>query len=108
MEITVKEPHFTNIKNGKKKIEGRLNKNKFATLKKGDIVIWTNNNNSVKTKITKIKKYDSFYELLIFEGIKNVLPNVKSLKEAVDTYRVFYTKKDEEEYKVLSIKIKKI
>ena len=56
-QISVSEPWFSFIKNKKKKIEGRLNKNVFSELKKGDIVIWTHNNDTVKTKIKRITHY---------------------------------------------------
>ena len=36
-EISVSNPWFDYIKNKKKKVEGRLNKNVFAQLKKGDM-----------------------------------------------------------------------
>jgi ASC-1-like (ASCH) protein len=34
LSFSVQDPHFSNIKAGKKTIEGRLNKTKFAALKK--------------------------------------------------------------------------
>ena len=105
-EINVQEPWFSLIKNKKKKIEGRLNKGLFATLKKDDIVTFVNNNDKFDAKIKKIKKYDTFEEYLSQEGLKRTLPNIKTIKEGCDIYYKYYTKEQESEYKILAIYIK--
>jgi ASC-1-like (ASCH) protein len=78
-EISVSNPWFDYIKNKKKKVEGRLNKNIFAQLKKGDIVIFTNNDMKIKTKIKRITKYKSFNDYLMQEGLRTTLPNIKTI-----------------------------
>lgn len=88
-ESRLQDPHFTNIKNGTKKIEGRPNRGKFSKMKKGDIVLWKNSKDEtkiIKTQITNIHKYDTFKQMLEFEGLKNTLPNVKNMKEGVNVY----------------------
>ena len=105
-EINVQEPWFSFIKNKKKKIEGRLNKGLFATLKKGDIVTFVNNDNKFDAKIRKIKKYNTFEEYLSQEGLKRTLPNIKTIKEGCDIYYKYYTKEQESQYKILAIYIK--
>ena len=107
-EINVSEPWFTYIKDNKKKIEGRLNKGVFATLKKGDIIKFTNNDKSVTVKIKKIVKYNTFEEYLSQEGLKRTLPKVLTIKEGCDIYYKYYTKEQEKEFKILAIYIKLI
>jgi ASC-1-like (ASCH) protein len=105
-EISVSNPWFNYIKNKKKKVEGRLNKNIFAQLKKGDIVIFTNNDMKIKTKIKRITKYKSFNDYLTQEGLRTTLPNIKTIDDGIAIYRQFYSEEKEREYGVLAIKIK--
>ena len=104
MNINVQEPYFSFLKNGQKTIEGRLGKEKWLQLKKDEILIV---NKSLKLKVIKVTKYKSFEEMLIFEGIKNVIPDKQSLKDAVNVYYNFYSIEDEKKYGVVAIKIKK-
>jgi ASC-1-like (ASCH) protein len=104
--INVQEPWFSYIKNNKKKVEGRLNKGLFATLKKGDEVIFKNNDESVKARIKKIVKYDTFEEYLSQEGLKRTLPNIKTIKDGCNVYYQYYNKEQEQQYKILAIYIK--
>ncbi len=71
------EPHFSNIKKGLKKVEGRLHKGTFAKLKIDDIVEWFNDETGkirkVKTKIVSIKKYKTFEDMIRKERLKNTL-----------------------------------
>lgn len=105
LELNVQEPYFSLIKNGLKIVEGRLGKNKYFDLKMGDKVLF---NNDLERKVEKIVKYSSFREMLIFEGLKNVLPNVKSLEEGEKIYYQFYSKEDEQKYGVVAICLTKL
>jgi ASC-1-like (ASCH) protein len=107
-EISVKEPYFSYIKNKQKTIEGRLNTGKFSLFKKGEVLKIINGNEYIIVKIRKLKKYSSFKEYLSFEGLKRTLPNIYTIKDGVNIYRQFYSKKDENEYGVLAIYMKRI
>ncbi len=107
-EINISEPWFSLIKNKKKKIEGRLNKGVFATLEKGEVIKFVNNDKSFNVKIKKIVKYNSFEEYLSQEGLKRTLPNIKTIKEGCDIYYKYYTKEQEKEFKILAIYVKVI
>ena len=98
--MNVQEPWFTFIKNGDKTVEGRLNKGRFAELKVGDIIIWQQ---ECQVKISYIKKYDSFKEMLEEEGLDKVLPGIKTIDDGVKVYRKFYTEEDENKFGVLAI-----
>ena len=106
--ITISQPYFKYISEGKKKIEGRLNKGKFSQFKNGDILNIINNDNKIKVKIKKINKYKSFEVYLMQEGLKRTLPNTKTIEDGIDIYHKFYTKEDEDKYGILAITIKKI
>jgi ASC-1-like (ASCH) protein len=105
-DINVSEPWFSFIKAGKKKVEGRLNKGSFAELKKGDIIRFKNNEDSVMVRIIKIKHYESFHEYLTMEGLKRTLPKVKTIEDGVNIYYKYYTKEMEKQYGVLAIYVK--
>ena len=102
-KIRVKEPWFTFIKNGQKKVEGRLNVGLFKKLQVGDIIEWENSDNKFKTTISKIIKYESFQEMIKKEDINNVLPDISTLEDGVNIYRQFYTESNEKQYGVVAI-----
>ena len=108
----VGEPWFTLIKQGKKTSEGRLDKGDFSKFAEGDIVIWENGTRKVKTKIVKVIRYKTLYQMIKEERLKNVLPEsgIKTIQEGVDkVYRyppVNYTEEKEKKYGVLAIRIK--
>ena len=106
--ITVSEPWFTYIQNGTKTVEGRLDKGKFQHVNIGDIVIWMNKNNTVKTQIIYKNKYDSFYNYLNSEGLKNCLPNISNIEDGVGVYRQYYDENSEKTYGVLALGLKLI
>jgi ASC-1-like (ASCH) protein len=107
-DITVKNPWFNYIKEGKKTVEGRLNKGMFSKLKIGDVINWlhiTKNKKKLicKTTITSITKYSSFREMLEMETLENVLPNISSIDEGVKIYHQYYTLDDENKFGVIAI-----
>lgn len=104
----VEEPWFSFIKNGKKSIEGRLNKGSFQNLIKDDIVIWKNNNKSFKTKIVSIHHHKNFTTMIKQHRLKNVLPGVKTIADGLNIYSQYYSNTDVLKYGVLAIKVKVI
>ena len=94
------EPYFTLMKNGVKTIEGRLNKGKYAKIKKGDEVVVFNNDetNSFNVVVTGVKKYKSFETMLKTESLEKVLPNIKDVSEGIKIYRKFYSEKKKESW----------
>ena len=109
--ITLSEPWFTLIKLGIKTCEGRLNRGLFSKLKKGDIIVFINNNfgftRKCKVKIISIHKYDTFYDYLKKEKIDKCLPGIKKISNGCKIYYKYYNKKDEAKYKIIAINIKK-
>jgi ASC-1-like (ASCH) protein len=105
LELNVQEPSFSLIKTGQKIVEGRLCKDKYMNLKKGDKIIF---NEELEVEIEKVVRYPSFREMLIFEGLKNVVPMAKTLEEGEQIYYQFYTKEDEQKYGVVAICLSKL
>ncbi len=102
MNINVSNVWYNYISNGEKTIEGRLNKGKFADLKINDKIII--NNEKVMT-IIKINYYNSFYDYLEKEGLKNTLPGITNINDGCNEYYKFYNKDDEKKYGIIAIHI---
>lgn len=103
LEINVQEPYFSFIKNGQKTVEGRLAKEKFTALKNGDFLLI---NGELKKEVVEVSIYKTFSDMIIMEGVKNVIPDAGGLEEAVNAYYKFFTKEDESSLGVCAIKIK--
>ena len=103
------EPWFSLIKLGIKKCEGRLNKGDFSEMKKGDFIIFENNDfgflRSFRTKITSINNYESFENYLENEKLESCLPGIESMEEGISIYYKYYKKEDEEQYKIKAIRL---
>ncbi|EKE15786.1 MAG: hypothetical protein ACD_11C00105G0011 [uncultured bacterium] len=106
ISINVQEPYYSFILQGKKTVEGRLNKGKFASIQVGDILELE----PEKIKLVVVEKniYKNFREMIEKEGIGNVIPDKNDIDEAVNVYYKFYTKEQEQEFGVVAIKIKKL
>ncbi|QKF93479.1 ASCh domain-containing protein [Fadolivirus algeromassiliense] len=108
-QISVQEPWFSYIRDGIKKIEGRLNKGLFASFKVGDVVIWftfdknTRQRKEFKTKIIKINKYKTFEEMISTEGLQNILPGIKTIQDGIEIYRQWYNEQVERQFGVVGI-----
>lgn len=104
-DVNVQEPYFTHIKNGIKKVEGRLNKSKFLEMQVGDKILL---NGEITLQIIQKTVYKTFRDMITFEGIKNTIPDATSLDEAEDVYYKFYSKDDEASFGVSAIEVKLI
>ena len=102
LSINVQELYSSYILNGTKTVEGRLNKGKFAAAQVGDHVLV---NDVVEFVITGKNQYATFKEMLEQEGVAKVIPDAKSVEEAVQVYYKFYTPEQEKEFGVVGIKI---
>lgn len=89
----LQEPYYSYIKNGIKIYEMRVNDEKRRKMKIGNIWKFKNANNEnlpeFNTKIIDKKIYNSFEEAIKKVGYKKLLPNCKSIEEAIKTYNAF-------------------
>jgi len=104
VEIDIQEPYFSYIQSGQKTIETRLNKGKFKFLEIGDIL---RINNQANFEIIDKKLYSSFRDMIIKEGIENIVPDKDIVEDAINICYQFYSKKQEKEFGVMALRIKK-
>lgn len=107
----ISEPWFSLIKVGLKTVEGRLNKGDFASLIKGDCIKFVNTEElgfmrNYTIKITSIHKYTSFKEYLEKEKLEKCLPGIDTIEDGVKVYYKYYSKEEEEKYKIVAIRFK--
>ncbi len=105
------EPWFSLIKIGAKKCEGRLNKGDFLKIKKGDYILFENNDfgfqRLFRCKITSVRNYSSFEEYLYNETLEKCLPGIDKIENGIEIYRKYYpNKEDEIKYKIKAIRLK--
>ena len=109
--IKVQQPFFDFIKNGKKIIEGRLNKGKFEYINTGDVIKICCNDDEhifITAYIKDVRKYISFYQYLFYEGLEKTLPNISNINDACNVYHKFYTHDQEKKYGVIAIELQVI
>jgi ASC-1-like (ASCH) protein len=104
-DIHVQEPAFSQIRDGVKKIEGRLSRSKFTEMKTGDELLL---NETVKLKILNKTEHKTFREMISFFGFENVIPEAETLEEAEAVYFKYYSKEDEATFGVIALEIKVI
>lgn len=101
--LFVDDPWAEYIQSGQKRIEGRLNKDKYKQFEVDDLILW---NNKFYSKIKALRRYPSFYCYLFSENLEECLPGVKSVAEGVnDVYYKYYLEEEEKKYGVLCIEL---
>ena len=104
------EPWFSLIKLGIKKCEGRLNKGDFSNMKKNDYIIFQNNDfgflREFTCKITSMHDYKCFKDYLESETLQKCLPGIDDINNGINIYYKYYTKEDEEKYKIKAFRLK--
>ena len=103
------EPWFSLIKLGLKKVEGRLNKGDFSKMQKDDYIIFENNDfnfvRRIKVKIKYTSHYNTFMRYLRGERLERCLPGIDTFDEGAKIYYKYYSKKDEDIYKVVAFRM---
>jgi ASC-1-like (ASCH) protein len=102
---------------GRKTIESRLMRGKFAEFKVDDVislrrdyrdangVLHDGDEYGVTVRIVSIRHYPDFQTLVQNENFKKVMPNVHTIQQAVAAYSQFYSTEDQTRYGVLAIEI---
>eukprot|EP01018_Ginkgo_biloba_P032848 Gb_27293 [translate_table: standard] len=99
-KLHVQEPFFTQLRNGKKTVEGRCAIGDYKRILPGDLLLI---NNCLFLTVQVVNWYGSFYEMLREESLEKVLPSVKTIEEGEQVYRRFYTAEKEKSGGVLAI-----
>lgn len=94
---------------GAKKFEGRLAYSDWASVKEGQrIVFWGEIDEvptEIPTKVTSVRKFANFSEMLVALGVSSVLPGVSKPEEGAEIYEKIYPAKSQKDYGVLAIGI---
>lgn len=105
---------------GRKTIEGRLNRGKFAQYQVGDFVslrrdirdqhgiLHDGRPDAALVKITAIRHYNTFLDLTTAEGYEKVIPHAHSTQQAADEYNKYYSAEDQASYGVLAVEVQLI
>lgn len=115
-QIQIKTEYLWLIQNGLKTVEGRKNSPTWKHLRKGVFIRFYSNetNETLKARIVRVTEYfnneegDALYNYLIHEGLRNVLPNVKTYQEARNIYLNFWSIEDIQKYGMIAIQIELI
>lgn len=103
---------------GRKTVEGRLNKGKFAEYTVGDTVslrrdirgddgiLRDGTPGATVVEVVAIRTYPDFLSMVTAEGFLNVIPSAASAQEAADEYNRYYSAKDQKRYGVLAIQVR--
>lgn len=68
------------IRDGKKKLDIRVNVKPYADVNKGDVIKYS----STKVQVKKIYAYPGIADLLAHEDFKKIVPEAKDTKEAME------------------------
>jgi len=105
---------------GRKTIEGRLNRGKFANYTPGDQVWlrrdYRDDNGELQegepkqalVEVVAIRLYKDSLDMVTSEGYKHVMPDARSAKEAAAGYDLYYTPEEQARYGVLAIELRVI
>ncbi len=100
---------FDYIASGRKNIEGRLYDEKRRRIRIGDCILFKSTSDrvdgSLYTIVIGLRRYNSFREMLISEGIERVLPGIYSINEGINVYYKYYSPVEEQKYGVLAIEV---
>jgi ASC-1-like (ASCH) protein len=102
---------------GRKTIEGRLKRGKFAEYRVDDViklrrdirdesgVLHDGEPDQARVKIVGIREYSDFLSMCRSEGYERVIPSAKSVETAASEYNKFYSAEHQAEYGVLAIEV---
>ncbi len=108
------------IIDGRKTIEGRLNKGKFSEYAVGDTVVLRRDvrdkdgvlhdgePGAAEVTIVAIRRYKDFITMVVAEGFENVIPGALNPQDAADQYNKYYSVEDQHTFGVLAIEIKPV
>ncbi|XP_026443742.1 uncharacterized protein LOC113343847 isoform X3 [Papaver somniferum] len=103
-EIDVQEPFFTQLRVGRKTIEGRCAVGDYNRIGPGSLLLF---NRCLILGVQDVRRHPSFAELLKTESLEKVLPGVDTIEEGVQIYRNFYTEEKEKSNGVHAICVSK-
>lgn len=107
--MKIERKWFNYIASRRKNIEGRIYDKKRRKIRIGDCILFIPDDNGayelLYTVVIGLRRYNSFKEMLINEGIGRVLPDVHNINEGINVYYRYYSRAEEQKYGVLAIEI---
>lgn len=103
---------------GKKTIEGRLCRGKFAQYKIGDMIHlrrdWRDSGGVLhdgepdvaRVEVVAIRRYQSFLSMMHHEDYRRVIPAALSPEQAAAVYDRYYSREEQKLYGVLAIEVR--
>lgn len=91
LTLSLQQHYFNAIKQGSKTVEGRLNSSKFHDLKPGMSIQFKcgSTDQIIMCTVASMHVYADFKDMLLHEGLENMLPGVTSLEKGVNLYKSF-------------------
>jgi ASC-1-like (ASCH) protein len=108
MDCNLAQPWYDAVKNGTKRVEGRVKRNKWSNVSLGDRwrVGCSERDESFFVEVIAIREYGSFEEYIIQEGLRNVLPGVSDLRSGIELYEKYCGQGSDREFGVIAFELK--
>jgi ASC-1-like (ASCH) protein len=90
INLFVNEPWLSNIRDGKKRVEGRAGALEDFSCWVGRQATFYNSKQKVTVRILDVHHYGPLKEFLAFEGWANAAPHLRNMDESVAAYLQFY------------------
>lgn len=118
-EIGIESTMVEAIRSGDKTLEVRLGKPRFLTVQEGDLLdvredfwyegeILESLSHALTLRVTQVLYFESLDELFGAVDFQNAVPAAKTAKEAIATYRQYYSIEDERTYGIVAFSIEPI
>jgi ASC-1-like (ASCH) protein len=103
MSIHCEDPWFSLVRDGVKTVEGRKGTHSYKKIKVGDFLNFTNGMEGFVAEVTDVRSYTTLEEYLEDVTVEKALPGVKTMEEALTTYRQWSTDEQIKAYGFLGI-----
>jgi ASC-1-like (ASCH) protein len=106
VEVKVINPWYTMIEAGLKNISGFVRENDMAVIRKGDTIHWISHDDPKKShssKVTEVKEYKNFKELLYTEKPWNVMPGIPSVICGLKILSRIFNRNAEDKHGVVAV-----
>lgn len=116
-QMGLDEKQLTWVLSGKKTIEGRLARGKFAEFAPGDTIgvraDWRDEHgvlhdgpeNAATLQVVAVRRYPLFRDMLEAEGFAPVIPQATTLDEVLALCEAYYPLPEQQKYGVLAIEV---
>lgn len=93
--MRIKRPYYEAIMTGRKTVEVRVGYDSIRRIKANELIQLSAGNVTGVVRVTAVRRYDNFRDLLNAEDFKTIVPQVKSEEEALRLLQEIYTAEKE-------------